>query len=94
MIYVEKHHNWNGKHTGIDDMNKLLDVIRAKDEMPTAPDILVGVFGITGGDGYSHIMAWKVSGVRKDRRHGFVDEVEPPCRHTKELLESMFKGWN
>lgn len=93
-IYVEKHHNWDGKYTDMEQSLKLLDKIRAKDELPTAPDVQVGHFGVIGSDGIEHVVAWKVSGVRKDRRHGYVDQPVPHNRHTKELLDSMFKGWD
>ena len=55
-------------------------------------DILVGSFGIKDESGRENLLHWRISGDRKDLRHGAVDPEEP-SRYGKSLLKSMFAGW-
>lgn len=57
------------------------------------PNRIVGAFGIQGEDGRDILMAWRVSGYRKDRSHGAVGEAEPATKYGQSLFDSMFKGW-
>lgn len=90
VVYVPDH-KWDTKNTGVEEMKALFE--KMEDQiMYVRPDKHVGSFGIKSADGIEHVINWKVSGARRDIRHGCVDTPTPHNRHTKELLESMFKG--
>lgn len=92
FVYVGENHKTDTKETGLNEMYALFN--KMEDRLfYTRPDVHVGSFGIKSDDGIVHAIKWRVSGARKDRRHGYVGEQVPHCRHTKELLDSMFKGW-
>ena len=58
------------------------------------PDQVVGVFGVVDENGKEINSGWKVSGLRKDKRHGAVEKPEGFSKYGKSLLDSMFAGWN
>jgi hypothetical protein len=57
------------------------------------PNQIVGIFGITEESGWEHNVAWRITGARKDKRHGPVEPPEPVSEYGKHLMESMFKNW-
>lgn len=61
-----------------------------------ASDRLVGSFGIADPTrkGAEHLIYWKISGTRKDKRHGCVNRPEPLSYYATHLMEEMFKGWH
>lgn len=59
------------------------------EEIP--PDTVIESFGAPSVDVQT---GWKIDGLRKDKRHGFVGEPEPTSDYSKSLLKSMFGGWN
>ncbi len=92
FVYVGENHKHDTKQTGVKEMRELFDKMETS-LFYVRPNKCVGAFGITTNDGIDHVIGWRVSGARKDQRHGYVGEQVSHCRHTKELLESMFKGW-
>lgn len=59
------------------------------------PSRIVGQFGIMDPSrkGAKYLVNWKITGGRKDKRHGAIGKPVPISRYGKHLLEAMFKGW-
>lgn len=74
-------------------MEEIRTVRRMKNKPFKVPDIIVGAFGIVGEDGVERMYGWRVSGWRRDKRHGVIDEPAPQNNYSDSLYESMFKGW-
>lgn len=53
---------------------------------------LVGCFGINDGS-RDLLVGWVISKERRDHRHGPQGKAEGFSRHSKMLLNDMFKGW-
>lgn len=64
-----------------DSVNRTIGITRRK----------LGSFGIVDSKGNVNSLTWVTSGIRD---HGYVGEVTPMSRCNKDMLESMFKGWN
>lgn len=91
-VYKESYHKHDTTKNGIELMQETFNKMESR-MFYVRPNANVGSFGIKSNDGINHVINWRVSGTRKDPRHGYVGEEVPHCRHTKGLLESMFKGW-
>lgn len=72
---------------GLDD---IAFVKTLNDDIPIVRKVIVGSFGIKGG-GEEIRINWVVS--RKNRKHGYDGSKEPFSRHSRQLLDSMFRGW-
>jgi hypothetical protein len=79
---------------------EFIEVIREEMKRDRAQDVsykpnrIVGCFGILERRARTadNIIFWKISGHRKDRRHGALQPEERSTYGTS-LLESMFKNW-
>lgn len=72
---------------------EMVKAIKAAENRPKiVPKKYVGEFGITDSKGHETLLTWTVSD-RRDRRHGHVGTKVPMSRHTKDMLQSMFKNW-
>lgn len=57
------------------------------------PNQIVGIFGIVEESGWEHNVAWRITGARKDKRHGAVEPAEPVSAYGRHLMDAMFKNW-
>ena len=59
------------------------------------PDKVIKRWGVddTRIRGVRHMSGFKIDGYRKDRRHGFQGEITEMSDYSKDILNSMFKGW-
>jgi hypothetical protein len=86
------------KYVGM-ETEGLQSIADIKDERHKAPRSyeppkrIVGSFGIVESNGFKHTINWKISGARRDKRHGPVEPAEPVSKYGKHLMESLFKGW-
>lgn len=79
---------------GLDDIAAVL-AERRIERMPTKiKRKVVRTFGIITGEGKPVTMAFVVTNIRKDPRHGAINPDGGFSKWSKYQLDSMFKGWN
>lgn len=82
-----------GSTLTVKDKELLAMVRNDQGRMYEPPNKIVGTFGIKDPDGREHLVGWRVTGTRRDHRHGAVEDVVPLSDYHKDLFACMFKGW-
>lgn len=89
MIKTEYRKPYKHKETDVQIARAFL---KPSDEI-IPPDFKVGTFGIIDDANRAINITWKVTGTRRDKRHGYIGTPVGFSRYSKSLLDSIFRGW-
>lgn len=77
---------------GMEYIDMLRVKIKQEKNEVKPPNLIVGQFGIRDSKGNDIIMNWKIDGWRRGKKWTS-EKPEPESEYSKDLFNSMFKGW-